>query len=293
MARCWKIFSFFFIAALLLNSCSKDPPLYQTENLNGNKISAFGHAGMGLGFKYPIDSYQSIEPCLRIGSDGSEMDVQMTKDCVLVAFHQWTLEEGTLCSGTINDKLWPEIWGCHHTSPYSSKIDLVSINDLFDKLENDGYNLHNYTFTFDCKLYSSTPDYPAFLRHYANAILQIMDDRTLQNNILIESQDTSFLRILQNKRSGLKLFIYPPDFETGFKIAQSMGLFGITIHTDYISAEQVKLAHQNNLRITLWGINSQNGNVDALLKSPDYIQTDKIIHLLKVFGKYKHNINES
>ena len=107
------------------------------------------------------------------------------------------------------------------------------------------------------------------------------------DNIMIESSDTTFLRILQNKRSGLKLFIYPNDFEDGFQIASTMNLFGITIHTDYITTSQLKLAHDNGFRVTLWGIGTNQANIDAILKSPDFIQTDKPIHLLKVFGKYK------
>jgi glycerophosphoryl diester phosphodiesterase len=290
MRYCSKIFYLLFVLVLVA-SCHKDPAIDATSNLNGNTISAFGHAGMGLGFKYPIDTYQSIEPCLRIGSDGSEMDIQMTKDSVLVVYHHKYLEEGTLCEGTINDKLWSEIWGCHHTSPISSKINLTSFSDLMDDLNAAGYNIHNYTFTFDCKLYTHTTDANAFLNQYANAILKVMDDFQLQNNLLIETQDTTFLRILQNKRNDLRLFIYPADFESGFKIAKSMNLYGITIHTDYITEAQVKLAHENGIRITLWGINSESRNVDAVLKNPDFIQTDKIIHLLKIFGKYKGNIN--
>lgn len=293
MIRCLKIFLSAFVCFLLINSCSKDKPIYETNNLNGNIISAFGHAGMGIGFKYPIDSYESFEPCLRIGSDGTEIDIQMTKDSVLIAYHDSKLEEGTLCTGTINDKLWSEIWGCHHTSPYSSKINLISVNDLFDRLQNGGYNLKNFVFTFDCKLYTNTSDRISFLNQYANAILKIMDERNLQNNILVESSDTAFISILQKKRNGMKLFIYPSDFENGFAVAKAMNLFGITIHTDKTSQEQIKLAHDNGFRITLWGINSEQKNVDAILKSPDFIQSDKIIHLLKIFGKYKHNINDN
>jgi len=293
MIRYLQLFLLTAICLLLVNSCSKDKPIYETNNLNGNKISAFGHAGMGIGFKYPIDTYESFEPCLRIGSDGTEIDIQMTKDGILVAYHDSKLEEGTLCSGTINDKLWSEIWGCHQTSPYSSKINLISVNDLFNRLQNDGYNLQNFVFTFDCKLFTSASNNNAFLNQYANAIIKTINDFELENNLLIESGDTAFLHMLQNKRDGLKLFIYPNNFDEGFQIAKAMNLFGIIMHTDYISSEQIKQAHDNGFRVTLWGMNSEQENVDAILKSPDFLQSDKIIHLLKVFGKYKNNINDN
>ena len=282
-----KIIFLFTTCVFLINSCKRDPALYEVNNLNGNVISAFGHAGMGIAFKYPIDTYESIEPVLRIGADGSEMDIQMTKDSVLVVYHHQNLNQGTLCDGIINDKLWSDIWGCHHASPYSSTINLISFDELMGELTSLGKNIHNYVFTFDVKLYTNTSNYNAYLNQFANAILRSIDNFNMTDNIMIESSDTTFLRILQNKRSGLKLFIYPNDFEDGFQIASTMNLFGITIHTDYITTSQLKLAHDNGFRVTLWGIGTNQANIDAILKSPDFIQTDKPIHLLKVFGKYK------
>ena len=287
-----KIIIFFLFIIAVFHSCTKDPAINKTNNLNGNIISAFGHAGMGLEFKYPIDSYESIEPCLRIGSDGTEMDIQMTKDSVLIVYHDSYLEEGTLCKGMINDLLWPDIWGCHRTSPISSKINLSSFRDMMKELTADGYDISKFTFTFDCKLYTHNIDYNTFLNQYANAIINAIHEFHLENNLLIESQDTTLLHILQKKKKGLKLFIYPPNFNEGFRVAKAMNLFGITIHTKSISEEQVKFAHDNGLRITLWGIDTQQANIEAAAKSPDYMQSDKIIPLLKMFGKYKYNINK-
>src|SRR6185436_12813281 len=279
------VFVSFFIMAF--NSCKRDPALFEINNLNGNVISIFGHGGMGIGYKFPIDTYQSIEPVLRRGADGSEMDIQMTKDSVLIVYHDDDLDNQTNCPGMINDMLWSEIWGCHFSSPISSKVNLTSFNDLLDDLTASGKNIYDYIFTFDCKLYSNAADRIAFWNQFANAILKAMDDYGLQNNIFIESQDTAFIRILQGKRSGLKLFFYPGDFESAFQIATAMNLYGITIHTDLISASQVKQAHDSGFMVTLWGIASEQENIDAIKKSPDFIQTDKPIHLLKFFDRYK------
>ena len=140
------------IIVLFLLSCKKDPPLFNIQNLNGDTISLFGHGGMGIGFKFPINSYESIEPCLRIGADGTEIDIQMTKDSVLVAFHNYNLNQWASCDGIINDKLWTEIDGYKFSSPYSSQIYVMSMDNLFNRIN----NLNTYTFTFDCKLYTNT-----------------------------------------------------------------------------------------------------------------------------------------
>jgi len=206
---------FLILSIFILNSCGRDPALFKVHNLNGDVIGAFGHGGMGPQFKYPIDTWESFEPLLRIGGEGTDLDMQMTKDSVLVFYHHHKLEDGTGCSGTINDKLWSEIWGCHFASPYSSTLNLVSGDEFFGSLVNDP---QQYTFTFDCKLYSNDQNYPAFLSRYANALLKLIDDHQLMNSTMIESQDTTFLRMLQQKRPGLKLFIYPRIFKPGFPL---------------------------------------------------------------------------
>jgi glycerophosphoryl diester phosphodiesterase len=273
---------------IFMFSCKKDPPLYQVNNLNGNKISVFGHAGMGVAFKYPIDTYESIEPVLRIGADGSEMDIQMTRDSVLVLFHEEFLQERLVCtSGMVNDKNWDEIANCQIASPYSSNIRMISFDNLMNKLTNSGKNIHDYTYTFDCKLYSNATDKIPFLYQYARAITRAAEQFGIKENILVESQDTTFLRIVKNQCPELKLFIYHNEFNKALEIAQLMNLYGITMDNDLLKASEVKKAHEQGFRVTLWGVYKNSDNISAIEKSPDFIQTDKPIHLLKIFNQYK------
>lgn len=267
-------------------SCKRDAPLYEVKNLNGNVISAFGHGGMGVQFKFPINSYESIEPCLRIGSDGTEIDIQMTKDSVLVAYHNSDLDESMpACNGTVNDLFWSQIYDCHYASPFSSSVILKSMGDLFATIQNK----NDYIFTFDCKLYNHNSDQNAYRNQFANAIINTMDAYNISpEKLFIESTDTVFLRMLQTKRSTLKLFYYANDFEKGLEMAEIMNLFGIIIESDYVSKEQVALAHEKGRRVTLFNVKSKEENLNAILKSPDFIQSDDIIYLLKVFGKFKN-----
>ncbi len=211
--------------------------------------------------------------------------MQLSKDSVLVAFHNSNLNESSLCSGTINDVLWQNVWGCHYANPFSSTISIVSVNDLFSRLNNPA----DRVFTFDCKLYTSAPDANAYKSQFANAIINFKNNHSLSyEKVMVESQDTTFLRILKNKDSLVRSFIYPSSFEEGLAIARKMNLFGITIDNEKITTEQVKLAHENGIRVTIWNLQKDKENTDAIYKSLDFMQSDQIIHLLKVFGKYKN-----
>jgi len=161
------------VTAVVLCACHKKDLTNNVRNLNNNTISIFGHGGMGIAFKYPINSYESFEPCLRIGADGTEIDVQMTKDSLLILFHDQKLKDGTLCSGIVSEKNWSEIKECLHACPYSNSVNMIPVSYLFDRIA-----LNKATITFDCKLYEAeNNDHQQFLKTYASALVRLRYQR--------------------------------------------------------------------------------------------------------------------
>lgn len=238
---------------------------------------------MGIFYRYPINSEKSFEQCFEMGADGTDFDVQLSKDNQLVLFHDKKMEDGSDCNGYVYDKNWDEIKNCQHKTPLSGKQKIFPANSLLDK-----YNKNNFKFTFDCKLYHDDQiDYSAFLHTYANILLEFTDKYDISNTSFFESGDTNFIRVLLNKKPNLNVFIYSHNFEDALAIANKMNLKGISIETDKVSAEQVNMAHTNNRQVTVWNIRTENHNIEAIEKNVDHIQSDKLKHLLKVFDKYK------
>jgi len=258
-----------------LFSCNDEE--YTINNLNDNKISVLGHGGMGTGITiYPTNSLASIEKCLSYGAEGSELDVQLTKDGVLVAYHDHKLEESTNIEGLINSLNWEDIKGAYYNNIPFTKYPVISLDELFSSIE----NRNDYQFTFDSKLYNEQSDQGLFFSTYVDAINEVISKYELLSNVNIESQNEDFLQLLQQSNRDYKLFIYPSSFESGFEIAKRMDLFGITISTKIISKEQVKLAHKEGISIAIWGVNSRRKNKEGIIKNPDYIQTDRLGHLV-------------
>ncbi len=266
------------ILLLFLFACYRKE--FAIKNLNGDEILCLGHGGMGTQFKYPIDSYESIEPCLRIGADGTEIDIQMSKDSVLVAFHNETLGDWASCEGKIHEKLWTEIDGCKFSSPYSSQIYIMSLENLLNRLKSP----EKYYFSLDCKIPENANK--KFKEHFANAIIKIAKKFDLENKLFIESRDREFLLILKQKKPNYKLFpiIYLPD---SLQKIKEKGFFGISIDNRRLTKEKSEEAHSVGLWVIVWNVDSKKENIKAIEKNPDIIQSDKIIHLLKLFGKYK------
>ncbi|HET6225120.1 MAG TPA: glycerophosphodiester phosphodiesterase family protein [Bacteroidia bacterium] len=264
------------LSLLILISCRKER--FVIDNLNGNRIIALGHAGMGLGNDYPMNSAESILQCLNIGMDGTEFDVQLTRDSVLVAFHDPDLSNSTTLKGVINSLSWAEVKRAQYTQKLYLNYSIVSLEDLFSNI----YNLQQFKFTFDCKLYTENTNTTQFYEFYIRAIIRILQKYQLEDNAFIESQDIAFLRLFKSKKADYKLFIYPASFEEGLSTAKAEQLFGITISSKNITAEQIKLAHENNLWVAIWNTHTEADNKEAIRKSPDCIQTDKAKNLLKL-----------
>jgi glycerophosphoryl diester phosphodiesterase len=261
---------------MAITACSQEE--YVIQNLNGNVITALGHGGMGIGSTYPMDSYESIMSCLSLGMAGSELDVQMSMDSVLVAYHDEFLEERTQLHGRIHALLWEDISQARYNElPYAG-YSIISLEELFSGIP----KVNQYTFTFDCKFYREEGDLNSYLSTFAGSLIRIIDTYGLEGKVCIESQDLQFLEVLHHLKPNYKLFIYPSSFDNGLQSAQELGISGITISHNLISKEQISLAHQNNLLIAIWNIQSDAENREAISKNPDYIQTDKVKSLVKL-----------
>lgn len=263
-----------FIILLVVCSCKKED--FNISNLNDNKITLLGHGGMGIGQTYPMNSYESIISCLNLGADGTEIDVQMTKDSVLVAYHSEKLEHSTNISGQIFNKTWDEISNATYKDPLYTNYKLITLNMLFTHIENKQEKI----FFLDCKNFS--PDTSSFyLNTFTNSLIKLIEKHSLTNNVYIEFKRTSLIKTLKNKRPGYKIFIYS-NFYRAIEIANKFELQGMTIPIDKVSKEQVLFAHSNGLMVAVFNTHSKSRNIEAIEKNVDFIQTDRVKHLIKL-----------
>ena len=258
--------------ALLFSSCKKG-----TDNLSSQNQSvlALGHGGMGNANFYPMDTYESIVNCINMGADGSEMDIQMTKDSVLIAYHDVDLETLTDGNGPIINYTWNELQQFKYQAAPYVQYSIPSIDVLFAHLS----NLQQLTFSFDNKLYFNDTLRPVFIR----AIIRLLEKYKIEQNVFIESHDPAFLTEFKALKD-YKYFLNPQTFEDGLSQAVNLGIYGIIMDNDNISAEQISTAHQQGLRVQTWGPASKDDNLKAINKNPDAIQTDNVdalVDLLK------------
>ena len=271
-----KQLSYIAFTVILLTGCKKES--FTIENLNNNEIYVLGHGGMGISNLYPINSLESIANCIALNADGSEIDIQLTKDSVLVAFHDSELSASTDMSGIIHSMTWEELKNTEYTNVPYAGYSIVQLDQIFSSIE----NYQERIFTFDVKLYPETSDLNTYYEIYSDAIISFFDAYGLENNVYIESQSPDFLNLVQSKRPNYRLYYYPQTFEDGLTVALNNGFQGISISDDVINIDDVARAHKHGIFVTIWGVNTKDENRGAIRKNPDMIQTDKVDFLVEL-----------
>jgi len=264
---------FAILALLLISSCAKKP-----EQVNKD-IKVFGHGGMGNGSTLPMNSLESMLACYHTGAEGNELDIQLTKDSVVIAMHSLELSENTSLKGMVNSLTWAEIAKGYYTENPYLKYNIVSLEQVFQSMNASP----DYYFTLDCKRYpSETKNYDEI---FTEQVFRLIEKYGLKNRVLIESDNERFLQLLQEKDSELKLFIYVGTVAEGIAVCERNGFYGITISTRNASKEEIQQVHERNLKIAIWNTHTKKDNREAVEKNPDFIQTEKVSYLLDLLSK--------
>jgi glycerophosphoryl diester phosphodiesterase len=235
-----------------------------------------GHGGMGTRSLLPLNSIESIREALSFPIQGSEIDVRMTSDAVLIAFHDNNLSSVTNCNGIIEQTSYSEIEKCNNSTWFkSSKIE--ALTDILGK---------NWpsetTFSLDIKEFSEVGTKRSYL------LLRALKELTLRfpnYNFLVESMQLPFLAELRGNGTNTQLFFYARDLESELPEVSALGLDGVSINMELTSKEQIALAQNSNIKVMLWGTGSVFSNRKALQMSPDIIQTDDISSMMKLLEK--------
>lgn len=234
---------------------------------------------MGILYRYPMNSMHSLNHTLALGADGTEFDIELSRDGQLVLYHSVNLEDETNGKGKIRNQNWDELKNVKYHLPYWDRAKLILAEDFFSHTGIDSKRI----FTFDCKVESR--DDADYISTFSNALYQLIQKFHLDETSFIESYNLIFLKQLQSKDSRLKLFVHSSTYADGLAASKEVNLFGITMDRLKISKEEIEDAHKNNLHVTLFNMATEKANIKAIEMNPDFMQTDKVEHLIKVLKK--------
>jgi len=255
LAVCWGGYLFY---------TSHIPSVTEIRNLEDGRIIALGHGGMGTRSWHTLNSPTSFQKALATGADGTEMDVQLTADGVLVAFHDAVAGEAR-CPHPIAQHTFSELKSC--------LAELVTVEEVLAIGWAD-----DSVFSFDVKLFDADI---AQQKLFAERIIAVKAHHP-QFRILIESTSAAFLSVLKEKGIADGLYLYASDAASALQVCTDAGFEGASIRSAEISKEQVEQFHAQGLRVMLWGVGTRWDNREAVFKEPDIIQSDRLAHLVSL-----------
>lgn len=274
---------------IALSSCEKID-VGRIDNLNGGIIHVIGHGGAGFQSAFnelPENSMSSIERAIEIyNAEGVEIDVQLTKDGKIVAYHDDKLETSTDGFGYIYNNTLNELKSVRYNNEfYASLFIKESITSLDEVLSyfssrriKPQLHLDLRTWLFDSEKYTEDE----FLKLYVEKIIEVVTKYNYQSKTYIGSSSRKALKYSFEIDSSIRLMYETENISEELNYLKANNIYGIIAYNDRISKGAIQLAQRNNIRVLLFNVKSQNSIVEAVNKHPEFIITDNIPKLQQV-----------
>lgn len=256
--------------------------LEHIDNLNNGRIDVIGHAGSGfqnLINPLPSNSFVSIKKAVdALNADGIEIDVKVSRDSTCILFHDNVLEMGTNCIGCPESYTGQELIRCKYKNYYGAMVgddqNLLSFQRMINHFQGRKKLPHIIASTKlsgECSKLS-----PDMEEKYARAISRIIGLNKAYSWISVYDGDPNVLKRIRFYDPDIHLIYNAQDFEGGLKICLENNFNEMVIGMDHVTREQIREAHQNNIKVTLWGMQLRKQIVDAINMHPDALMTDNI-----------------
>ena len=229
-------------------------------------IKLIGHGGLGPGGEHPMNSEASVMGALALGLDGVELDVQMTADGVLVAYHDLEMSGDGSCTGAVHTHNWPVIQNCTK--------DGVSMPQVTELLRKALATHPQAEFTFDVKL-NTKQDWHFYIQQVALVISELNKDPMIHGHIVVECMATDFLLQVKRFDPSIPLFLYCAEAGPGMRSALKEGFQGLTMDVDRISPEEARELETQGLQLTVFDVSGRFSLGRAVDLGPDRIQIDQ------------------
>jgi glycerophosphoryl diester phosphodiesterase len=268
------------LACWALQACNATE-VASTHNLRDGDIMTVVH-GCG-GFEtyrntLPPNTIAAAERSIAQGADAIELDVQLSADGQLVAFHDGLLEKNTGCRGCIGDMAAADVIDCRYQTRYHS-LDGIHRIPLLDSLLAAIHAANPAATIFINTKHESPCDSGNFNGGnlaFATALAAAIDRQGLADQVIIESMGASFLLNMRAVAPALPLLFDDEDYERGMQTVRTHQFLGLAISNGQVTEAQVRQAHAEGYWLGIWGVKVLNDTRKAVRKGPEFIMTDDL-----------------
>lgn len=231
----------------------------------------YGHAGTSLADEravFPPNSEESIKYALdALNADGVEVDVQLTKDSVLVVFHDENLAKHTDIMGCVNDMMFEDL----AKAKYYGHLPLLKLSQVLEWVM-----ARNKKCFLDIKQYNycreESIDFGAFNSALNKILLNYSADQ--KSNITVNSRgyylldaitDTSIIRCFETE-----------DLDLGINYCENFGLDKLLIRLSAMDESRMSILKEKGIPYCVAGIKTAAEIKSAVNFLPTELITDNI-----------------
>jgi glycerophosphoryl diester phosphodiesterase len=186
---------FSLLCAIVFLSCKRiDDPFI-------SNVSILGHAGMGHSSQYPMNSLESVLSAFALNVDGVEIDVQMTKDSVLIAYHEEQLQLNTTGSGWISENTWAAVSQAYFTDYPHAKYRIRTLDEIAAVVKNYPGAILN----LDLKQLGPGTD-EAYKQRFVRKLNDFASRMQLGERLVFSTADTALIDLLHADNPYYKFY---------------------------------------------------------------------------------------
>ncbi|MDO7852237.1 glycerophosphodiester phosphodiesterase [Hymenobacter convexus] len=269
-----------------------------TKPVANPKLVVLGHAGSGFytpisPFNYrPPSSWRGIRRALLRGADGVEIDLQMSRDSVVMLYHDQKMEDGSTAAGCISQRTAAEITQARYRGgfPYDliQKERPISFDTLLARLN----RWPSFPY-IHLDLHEDDQCLPAGHQHDRTPLLVRQIARSLARyhvppaKVLFITQEGPTITLARAAMPGVRvgLEIASDEFAFGLKVAKTERVHTVVLDADRVTPEQSAQAHAAGLTVVVFGGRSPKDLRRVLATQPDEIEVDNVKRLLQMQGR--------
>ena len=264
------------------------------------KLLVLGHAGSGFftpisPFNFrPPSSWRGIRRALLRGADGVEIDLQLSRDSVVMLYHDQKLDNSSTGTGCVSERTAAELTQLHYRGgwPYDwiQKERPITFDTALARFgrrpsfPNIHLDLHEDD---QCLPVGRQHErVPLLIRQLARSLARY---RVPPEKVLLVTQEPGTVRLVRALLPGVRigLEIASEEFAFGLKVAQAERVRIVVLDADRVTPAQTAQAHTAGLRVVVFGGRSGKDLRRILATQPDEIEVDNVKRLLILQGRGK------
>ena len=205
-------------------------------------VAIIGHRGASA--VAPENTMAAFREAIRVGSDGIEFDVRLTRDGVPVIIHDNTLRRTTGLKHRLADLSWPEL--------ESLEVAVPSLEELFTLFEENDLMLF-----LEMKVDSAAEHAPL-----AEACCRLIDKHSFKERVIVECFDLAALKVVKSIDSEIKTAaLFQPTLSRPslsdqqiIDQAKTIEASALALHFRLARESLVQKAIDADLRVAVWTV---------------------------------------